>query len=376
MKKAFKKELLLSIRPFAPSAFFSAAVLSCSCFFFCFLSCGLSAGAAYAETEENQTLSESSRLTNAERKIAELSYKTSRPSKIRSLSITPPAGVDATMRAEKIEILSSEFDTEDETYWLSSGIFTLSETAETTVCEFEPVEAQYIKIRILKCRGGEINTNLGKVTIGLNTFKLAGVVTDIEDGTPVMNAEVYIDGEKLSASNKNGDFLIEECQYGTFEISLHASGYQDLKETAAVITGKKVSTAFKMKKHSYTVYGRITGPDSLKPIALAGVKLIPLNYAAAATGEVSIDADTAEAKVLSGITDEFGCYYFQSVQSGSYEISASAEDYRDLVKSVYIDASKNYAINFIMKPIEQAHINSEGAEKEEEEIDYNEGDLH
>ena len=327
----------------------------------------------YAQTEETQTLSENSRFTNAERKIAELFYKTSKPSKIRSLSITPPAGIEPRMRAEKIEILSSEFDTEDETYWLSSGIFTLNDTAETTVCEFEPIDAQYIKIRILKCRGEDIFTNLGKVNIGLNTFKLAGVITDIEDGTPVTDAEVYINGEKSAGTNKNGDFLIEECQYGTLEISVHASGYHDIKETAAVITGIKVSTAFKMKKHSYTVYGRIIGPDNLKPIALAGVKLIPLNYSGT-TGEISASADTAEVKVLSRITDEFGCYYIQSVQSGSYEISASAEDYRDLVKSVYIDASKIYAINFIMKPVAQADINSGGGEKEEENDD--EGERH
>jgi len=287
----------------------------------------------------------------------------------------PPAGIEPRMRAEKIEILSSEFDTEDETYWLSSGIFTLSDTAEITVCEFEPIDAQYIKIRILKCRGEEIFTNLGKVNIGLNTFKLAGVITDIEDGTPVADAEVYINGEKSAGTNKNGDFLIEECQYGTLEISIHASGYHDIKETAAVITGKKVSTAFKMKKHSYTVYGRIIGPDTLKPIALAGVKMIPLNYSAGATQEISVSADTVETKVLSRITDEFGCYYIQSVQSGSYEISASAEDYRDLVKSVYIDASKNYAINFIMKPVARADINSGGDEKEEENDD-DEGERH
>jgi hypothetical protein len=370
MKKACKKELSLLIPAAAPSAFFSAAVLSC--LFLCFFSCGFSAGPARAETEETQTLSESSRLTHSERKIAELSYKTSKPSKIRSLSITPPDGIEPRKRAEKIEILSSEFDTEDETYWLSSGIFTLSDTAETTVCEFDPIEAQYIKIRILKCRGEEIYTNLGKVNIGLNTFKLAGVITDFEDGTPVTEAEVYINGGKSGASDKNGDFLIEECQYGSLEISIRASGYHDIKETEAVFTKKKIYMAFKMRKHSYTVCGRICGPDGSSPIALAGVKLIPANYHAASL-EISANADTGEVKPLSRITDEFGCYYIEGVQSGSYEISASAEDCRDLVKSVYIDASKKYVINFIMKPVAQPDVISGS---EDEDKDENEGEPH
>lgn len=360
----------------APAAFFYAAALSC--LFIYFFSCSYAAAPAYAETEETQTISESSRLTDSERRIAELSYKTSKPSKIRSVSITPPPGIQPYMRAERIEILSSEFDTEDQTYWLSSGIFTLSDTAETTVCEFEPVEAQYIKIRILKCRGDEIYSNLGKVNIGLNTFKLAGVITDFEDASPAAGAEVYINGEKSAVSNKNGDFMIEQCQYGSIEISIRASGYHDIKETAAVFTGKKISMAFRIKKHSYTLCGRVSGAEDSNPIALAGIKLVAAGYRAVETPSAAPEAArTAEVEPLSRITDEFGCYYFESVQSGSYEISASAEDYCDLVKSVYIDASKNYVINFIMKPIERPVEASDGGDEiEDEDKAEDEGEPH
>ena len=97
--------------------------------------------------------------------------------------------------------------------------------------------------------------------------------------------------------------------------------------------------SFRMKKHSYTVYGRVTDSAGSKPIALASVTL-----ALKETG-----ASPAAAAPRSFITDEFGYYYAAEVKSGSYEICASAEDYSDLVKFVAIDSSKSYVINFIMK---------------------------
>ena len=289
---------------------------------------------AASADETGEVLNETGQLNDSSRKIAELSYKIARPSKIRKLTISPPAGIETQKRAKKIEILTSEFETEEDTYWLSSGTFTLSETAENVVCEFEPVEAQYIKIRILQCYGPEIYPNIGRVNIGLNTFKLIGSAVDIDDGAPVSSAEVYINGEKMAETNKNGDFIIEECQYATLEINLKANGYHDIKESAPVFSGKKISMAFKMKRHSYTVYGRALDSLTSKPIALASIAIIPAGNAPAARNL---------------ITDEFGYYYVKDIQSGTYEVKASAEDYSDLVRPVQIDSSKSYVINFIMK---------------------------
>lgn len=299
---------------------------------------GFAPAFAFGPGPDGEALKESSQASDPVRKIAELSYKMARPSKIRKLTITPPAGQAAEKRAKKIEILTSEFETEEDTYWLSSGFFTLDETAETIICEFEPVEAQYIKIRILECRGPEIYPDLGKVTIGLNSFKMIGSVVDFDGGAPVSSAEVYINGEKKAESDRNGDFIIEDCEYSTLEISVKARGYHDISESAPVFSGKKISMAFRMKKHSYTLYGRVTDSAGGKPIALASVTL-----------SLKEPAGSSAAAPRGFITDEFGYYYAGELSSGSYEICASAEDYSDLVKFVAIDSSKSYAINFIMK---------------------------
>jgi hypothetical protein len=318
---------------------------------------------SFAAGPAGEALTESSQASDPVRKIAELSYKMARPSKIRKLTITPPAGQASEKRAKKIEILTSEFETEEDTYWLSSGFFTLDGTAETIICEFEPVEAQYIKIRILECRGPEIYPDLGKVTIGLNSFKLIGNVVDFDGGAPVSSAEVYIHGEKKAESNHNGDFIIEDCEYSTLEISLKARGYHDISESAPVFSGKKISMAFRMKKHSYTVYGRITDSAGGNPIALASVTL-----------SLKDPAGSSAAATRGFITDEFGYYYAGFVQSGSYEICASAEDYSDLVKFVGIDSSKSYVINFIMKskvdlgPLEAGSVHPSAGEAFTDEV--------
>lgn len=317
---------------------FSRSIIFSAVFAFFLLRSLFGCAPAFAAGSTGEVLTESSQASDPARKIAELSYKMSKPSKIKKLTITPPAGLAAEKRAKKIEILTSEFDTEEETYWLSSGFFTLDETAETIICEFEPVEAQYIKIRILECRGPEIYPDLGKVTIGLNAFKLIGSVVDFDGGAPVSSAEIYIHGAKKAESNRNGDFIIEDCEYSTLEVSVKARGYHDIKESAPVFSGKKISMSFRMKKHSFTVYGRVTDSAGSKPIALASVTL-----ALKETGS------SPAAAPRSFITDEFGYYYAGEVKSGSYEICASAEDYSDLVKFVGIDSSKSYVINFIMK---------------------------
>lgn len=314
------------------------------------LSGGASASAAGAPAPE-VAQAVPARQGDAVRKVAELSYKTAKPLLIRKLTITPPPALAAEKRAKKIEILTSEFETDEETYWLSSGIFTLDATAETVVCEFEPVEAQFIKVKILESWGPEVYPELGKVAIGLDTFKLIGSVMDFDGGAPVESAEIYIHGEKKAESNRNGDFIIEDCRYSTLEISVKARGYHDARESAPVFSGKKVSLAFRLKKHAYTIYGRVTDAATARPVALASVTIAQKG---ASPGNA--------AASRSFITDEFGYYYAGDVASGSYEISASAEDYFDLVKTVAVDASRSYIINFIMKskvdlgPLEVARV--------------------
>ncbi len=303
--------------------------------------------------ENDDALSESSRMHNHERRIAELSYKTAGPVMIRSIIITPPAGIERQKQVQKIEILTSEFDTPDDTYWLSSGIFELSETAETTVCEFDPIDAQYIKIRILQCRGGEIHYNIGKVTIGLNTFKLTGGITDSADGAPVRNAGIYVNGEKLSVSNQNGDFIIEKCPYGTLEIVINADGYHYFKETAPVFDGKKISMAFKMKKHSYALCGRVTDIETGQAVALASISIAPAGVFEKkneAVGKETIEINAVPSEIKTdALTDEFGFYHFENLSTETYEIKISAEDYGGLSKTLEIKSGKKYVVNFVVR---------------------------
>ncbi|HNY10826.1 MAG TPA: carboxypeptidase regulatory-like domain-containing protein, partial [Candidatus Wallbacteria bacterium] len=270
-------------------------------------------------------------------RVALLSYKMSKPSRINRITINVRAGIEQEKRAKKIEILTSEIDSDDETDFISSGIFDLGDTGEAQVCTFEPVLAQYLKIKILESFGPETWPELGRVSIGVASFKIEGNIVDAASSAPLTGAEINLSGSGKTLSDGSGRFVFEDCDYGTIEITARSNGYLDAHQLIPVFAGRKVAITFKMKKHSFAVSGRVTDTETGKPVALCEVAIFPAS------------GDAVKKPLASTVTDELGFYFFEKAQPGTVEIRALAEDYSELFQRVCIEKQKSYTINFLLK---------------------------
>jgi len=272
----------------------------------------------------------------AKKKYVVLSYSMSKPSKINRLTITVPKNQPILERAKKIEVMTSEFNSDDDIDWLSSGIFNLSDTSDVIVCNFEATLAQYIRIKILEGYGEKIYANIGKVSIGIASYRIVGTAVDSGSKKPLESTEVCIGGNRFFETDAAGKFSFDDCDYGTLEISARRAGYFDASQTIPVFSGKKVAITFKMKRHDFTLSGRAIDVDTKKPIALCEISI----------SRQAKDGGRVTKKVIS---DELGFYKAQKLETGKYEIKASFEDYDDLAQTVQIESTKTYTVNFLMK---------------------------
>ncbi len=293
----------------------------------------------YMETAKGSGGNETGNLkySMGKNRIALLSYKMSKPARINRITISVREDIEHEKRAKKIEILTSELDSDDENDFMSSGAFDLGDTNEAQVCAFEPVIAQYIKIKILKSYGPQTWPELGKVAIGVASFKIEGNIVDAVSSSPLAGSEISISGAGKTLSDSAGRFVFEDCEYGTIEITARTNGYLDAHQLIPVFAGRKLAITFKMKKHSFAVSGRVTDTETGKPVALCEVSIF-----SAPSGAVGKPAAAT-------VTDELGFYFFEKAQPGTVEIKAQAEDYAELFQRVNIEKQKSYTINFLLK---------------------------
>lgn len=285
---------------------------------------------------ENGAAGKSAKVKKTKKKYVVLSYSMPKPAKINRLTLTVPKGQPLLERAKKIEILTSEFNSDDEVDWMSSGIFGLSDTSDVAVCHFETTLAQYIRIKVLESYGETISAGIGKVSIGIAAYRIVGTVVDASTKKPLESAEVCISGPRFAETDAAGKFAFDDCDYGTIEISARRAGYFDASQALPVVSGKKVAITFRMKRHDFTLSGRAFDAETRRPIALCEITMTRQGK----------DGGRITRKAIS---DELGFYRAERLETGKYDIRASADDYEDLSHAVQIESTKTYTVNFIMK---------------------------
>lgn len=273
-------------------------------------------------------------------KVVILSYGLNKLSKISRVTIKVPKGQPVEKRAKKIQILTSEINSDEEFDWISAGIFELSSTEENINCIFDPINAQYIKIKILEGYSPDVTPELGRVSIGTDSFKLEGGAIDISAKLPIESVEIYLvgaGGTKKTFTDKTGSFSFDSCEYGTYEIKALSPGYLESSQSLPVFSGKRVNVTFKMKKHSYVLFGKTCDLETGKPIALAEINIY------------KVDNSGAKTLVKNIMSDETGSYNLNKIDSGRYELRVASEGYSNLTQQVDIESGKTYTINFKMK---------------------------
>lgn len=77
---------------------------------------------------------------------------------------------------------------------------------------------------------------------------ITGVVTDIENNTPISNASVLLmPGAMSFQTSSDGIFVFSDLEEGQYTISVTKDGYQSNRKTVNVISGENTNTSIQMR---------------------------------------------------------------------------------------------------------------------------------
>ncbi|MES1042532.1 hypothetical protein FOA20_24445 [Peribacillus simplex] len=165
-----------------------------------------------------------------------------------------------------------------------------------------------------------------------NPADLTGMVIDEETRQPIVGALVEVFDEfgvsiAFGLTDQNGEYLIQGLPQGIFTVRASAPGY--LSETASADLGAGENVLnFELRRvpeSSSVIAGTVT--DSISGAPITGVR---------------IDLNNSRGEFIGfTFTDSNGQYYFQGLEPGTYNISASAEGYLEAQLTLTLEAGES-----------------------------------
>jgi large repetitive protein len=165
-------------------------------------------------------------------------------------------------------------------------------------------------------------------TLSLAAGTIAGKVTDNQTGQPIQGATVsYSGGSQTAVTDLNGNYRLTTISPGTYNVAARAAGYQSATLTNVTVTANTTTTT----NLALNELGKITGfVKNSAGAALAG-----------ATVSFSGGTTTTAAD---------GGYTLSNVVPGSYNVTATAPNYKSSTKSTTVNPGQTTMQNFNLSP--------------------------
>ena len=163
---------------------------------------------------------------------------------------------------------------------------------------------------------------------------LAGTTSNAANAEPIEGALVTVEGTSYNANTiSDGTYLIENIEIGTYTINVSAVGY--LPETITgveIFAGETTILDVAMNAIPGTIAGTVTNSETMEAIIGATITVDGTSYTAT--------------------TNSSGEYTIENVEPGTYNITASADDYFPLtIDNQTIISNQTTALDFALEPI-------------------------
>jgi uncharacterized membrane protein len=159
---------------------------------------------------------------------------------------------------------------------------------------------------------------------------ITGLVTDAEDGSPIVGA-VVTDGTRTTTTDASGEYTIADVPPDSYEVTASKSGYESLSLTVTVLEEATVVADFALNE--VIVFGTITG------------SVIDAEDGSPVAGAVVSDGTGTTT------TDATGKYTIANVMPDIYQVTASKSGYHGSSLTVTVLPGGTTVANFQLSQI-------------------------
>ncbi len=230
-------------------------------------------------------------------------------------------------RASQIEVLSSTIDSNLDEDYISCGVFEIDPTEDTVICNFEPVETKFVRLKIIASWGANTG-KIGEMKIGRSGAKLMGKVIDSETKEIIPDAGFVLIGGEETKSNEKGEFNFDYLKIGTYRILVYKSGYSPLMKTIRIDSSRNKKLEVSLSPSKTDIFGIVI--DELDHV-LEGVEI------------------TIKNSMKAHKTDANGLYTFENLKAGSVEIIISKPGYYTVIQEVLIRVGIQKRFDIVLK---------------------------
>jgi hypothetical protein len=169
--------------------------------------------------------------------------------------------------------------------------------------------------------------NVTNVNFSTNTGNIGGRVTDAQTGLPIQGVTItYNGGSQTAITDQNGVYQLQNIAPGTYNVTASAVNYQKSTQSSTVTSGNTATTNFTLNE-----LGKITGfVKNSVGVALSGATV------SFSGGSVTTAAD--------------GSYTLGNVVPGSYNVTATAPNYKSSTKSTTVNPGQTTNQSFSLSP--------------------------